>query len=174
MRRLALVLMYCASVLGDDATTTAASSAPPRPDLLWVTSPTLPGQTVVAVFTGPAPNVTYPMVARLRQAVTGCAVVEPKVDAVDGLSAMFAVPASWPLAVYEAQLCRGGDGTACSSWSAVNEAEPLWAQGDRGAVATRGPTGAPHWRFLPCNSFSHTNLKSPCAEQDGCGCLDVR
>ena len=172
--RLALVLMYCASVLGDDATTTAASSAPPRPDLLWVTSPTLPGQTVVAVFTGPAPNVTYPMVARLRQAVTGCAVVEPKVDAVDGLSAMFAVPASWPLAVYEAQLCRGGDGTACSSWSAVNEAEPLWAQGDRGAVATRGPTGAPHWRFLPCNSFSHTNLKSPCAEQDGCGCLDVR
>ena len=26
-------------------------------------------------------------------------------------------------------------------------------------------TGAPHWHFLPCHSFSHTNLKSPCARQ---------
>ena len=27
------------------------------------------------------------------------------------------------------------------------------------------PHGAPHQHFLPCHSFSHTNLKSPCAEQ---------
>jgi hypothetical protein len=25
--------------------------------------------------------------------------------------------------------------------------------------------GAPHAHLLPCHSFSHTNLKSPCAEQ---------
>ena len=25
--------------------------------------------------------------------------------------------------------------------------------------------GAPHWHFLPCHSFSHTNLNSPCVEQ---------
>eukprot|EP01044_Picomonas_judraskeda_P017955 COSAG03_NODE_3468_length_1993_cov_5.644139_2_plen_295_part_00 len=27
-------------------------------------------------------------------------------------------------------------------------------------------TGAPHAHFLPCHSFSHTHLKSPCVEQD--------
>ena len=31
----------------------------------------------------------------------------------------------------------------------------------------RMSVGAPHQHFLLCHSFSHTNLKSPCAEQEG-------
>lgn len=129
----------------------------PTPDMLWATSPTLPGQTVVAVFTGPSPNTTVPIRARLRP-MNG-KVIEPRVDAVDGLSAMFAVPSSWPLAVYGFQLCRA-DGAACSSWATVNDAEPLWAQGDRGALATRGLDG---WLRVFGRSLAFTSS----------GCVDV-
>ena len=32
-------------------------------------------------------------------------------------------------------------------------------------ISTGPSKGAPHQHFLPCHSFSHTTLKSPCAEQ---------
>ena len=36
-------------------------------------------------------------------------------------------------------------------------------------VRTTCGGGAPHWNLLPCHSFDHTNLKSPCAEQGMAG-----
>ena len=41
------------------------------------------------------------------------------------------------------------------------------AHGDDLPIRTDG-TGAPHQHLLPCHSFSHTTLKSPCAAQ---GCI---
>ena len=38
-------------------------------------------------------------------------------------------------------LCRSGSGVACSGWARINDADPLWAQADRGAEATAGPAG---------------------------------
>ena len=32
--------------------------------------------------------------------------------------------------------------------------------------AEAGHSGAPHAHLLPCHSFSHTSLKSPCVEQE--------
>ena len=37
---------------------------------------------------------------------------------------------------------------------------PQWDRSHR-----NGGPGAPHWHFLPYHSFSHANLKSPCAAQ---------
>lgn len=152
--QLAMALLCCGPPCGGQQTSSrgantgsstptgdvANASIPPAPDLLWVASPTLPGQTVIVVFTGSMPNVTRPMRARLRPAMTG-AVVEPTIDAVDGLSVMFTVPPSWSLGVYGVQVCFADGASACSSWATMNDAEPLWAQGNRGAVVTRGPTG---------------------------------
>ena len=48
---------------------------------------------------------------------------------------------------------------------------PMWgalSAGDRVEVErshAKGDGGASHWHLLPCHSFSHTNLKSPRAEQ---------
>ena len=47
--------------------------------------------------------------------------------------------------------------------SCVREPVQAAIAGGNRIVARRG--GAPHQHFLPCHSFSHTNLKSPCAEQ---------
>ena len=121
------------------------------PDLLWLTSPTLPDETVVAVYTSATPNATGKgttvRLCRGEALPTApsapCAGVQaaPRTRASDGLSAMFTVPSSWPLAVYAAQLCRSGSGVACSGWARINDADPLWAQADRGAEATAGPSG---------------------------------
>ena len=122
------------------------------PDLLWLTSPTLPDETVVAVYTSATPNATGGKGTTVRlcrgEALptapsAPCAGVQaaPRTRASDGLSAMFTVPSSWPLAVYAAQLCRSGSGVACSGWARINDADPLWAQADRGAEATAGPSG---------------------------------
>ena len=121
------------------------------PDLLWLTSPTLPDETVVAVYTSATPNATgkWTTVRLCRGEAlptapsAPCAGVQaaPRTRASDGLSAMFTVPSSWPLAVYAAQLCRSGSGVACSGWARINDADPLWAQADRGAEATAGPSG---------------------------------
>ena len=122
------------------------------PDLLWLTSPTLPDETVVAVYTSATPNATGGKGTTVRlcrgEALptapsAPCAGVQaaPRTRASDGLSAMFTVPSSWPLAVYAAQLCRSGSGAACSGWARINDADPLWAQADRGAEATAGPSG---------------------------------
>ena len=51
----------------------------------------------------------------------------------------------------------------------LRDSIPLFAGDRHGAddpqVSGRHQTGAPHQHFLPCHSFSHSNLKSLCAEQ---------
>ena len=140
----------CVAVAGAKADGDAPPAAAAAPDLLWLTSPTLPDETVVAVYTSATPNATAPgttvRLCRGEALPTApsapCAGVQaaPRTRASDGLSAMFTVPSSWPLAVYAAQLCRSGSG-ACSGWARINDADPLWAQADRGAEATAGPAG---------------------------------
>jgi hypothetical protein len=99
-----LLVLEPPSLKTDDEASSAA------PDLLWLTSPTLPRQTVVAVYTSATPNRTRPITMRLCRggseplptaASAPCAgtQAEPSTQAGDGLSAMFAVPSSWPLAV---------------------------------------------------------------------------
>ena len=146
MRTMARLLPLLATIAGAG---TALSAPGGAPDLLWLTSPTLPSQTLVAVYTSATPNATTTATVRLCHGAqlpaaapsARCVGTEatPPVAAGDGLSAMVAVPGSWPLAVYAAQVCRGD--AACSMWSTINDADPLWAQADRGTVATRGPTG---------------------------------
>ena len=121
------------------------------PDVLWYTNPTLPEETAVVVFTGNERAKTVALCRGEVPPVRGlCSAgrVQPHVLASGNNSVLFVLPADFPIAVYGVQLCgkaAGGkqslNSSRCSSWVAINDAEPWWAQGDRGRSVTSGTNG---------------------------------
>ena len=141
---IALLLRIPDSAALDPAALDPAALDPAAPDMLWTTNPTRPNETLVAVFTnlqgaaGPE-NITAEI--KLRGDAD---IFRPALMAADNTSVTFIVPDAWDLAVYEVRVCdtRLGDAnSSCSSWNSVNDADPMWAQGNLGAVTTIGANG---------------------------------
>ena len=61
-----------------------------------------------------------------------------------------------------------GEDSVADLERAVEAVDATWVDRLLGPPLGVKRAGAPHQHFLPCHSCSHTNLKSPCAEQATC------
>ena len=109
------------------------------PDVLWTTSPVLQNNTVLSFFTNVSgPSNVGDLHVELRDNKNGH-IIRPSLLNFDNVSASFALPEEWPVDVYNYRICLKS-GT-CSQWKNINAANCIWAQGDRGALVTRGDKG---------------------------------
>jgi hypothetical protein len=114
---------------------TAAAS--PQLQVLWVSSPVLPGETALVTHSSPGSGYrqgSWPATkATLCRSSTIC--VSPTVLQQDNSSTMLTVPRDWPTVVYRLTLCP-----TCAA-VLINAPDPWWAQGDRGRLVSAGPGG---------------------------------
>eukprot|EP00949_MAST-11_sp_MAST-11-sp1_P001550 g1550.t1 len=132
-----VALLCLAALLG--AVNPAQPQEGAAPDVLWNSGPTGPGETVLIVLAGDGSRSSGARVVQLLMAGAESEPVEPILDMDNGSSVAFSIPTNWSFAAYQFRVCAGAPSeNPCSQWIGLNNANTMWAQGDRGPHVTPG------------------------------------